>query len=232
MHHGLAPLSLLDTYNTERIPVIAEMLRQTTGLYTGLVKAEAGNVSGSAWQRNRTLFMLGINYRWSDIVLEGRTPVTLDKETMKANSYGGYEEGLCAGDRAPEAPGLIVKYAKAGKLEKETSLFQLFDLTKHTILFFPEQSSEEDIKSILDAIASLPSHIIQTIVIGDSEVASKWNFEDKVDFVLHDKDSYARDGYLVQGPVPTVFVIRPDTYIGATVKDAPGIKAYFQKIFT
>lgn len=163
-------------------------------------------------------------------MLEGRAPVTMDKEVMKANSYGGYDEGLCAGDRAPDAPGLVVKHAKGGVIGKETSLFQVFDLTKHTILLFPEQSPEEDIKSILEAIASLPSYVTQTIVLGDLEVSSKWKFRDEVDFVLHDEDNHAREGYLVQRPVLTVFVIRPDTYIGASMKDTEGIRAYFRKI--
>ncbi|KAG2153625.1 FAD binding domain-containing protein [Suillus bovinus] len=62
---GLADKSLLETYNAERLPVISEMLEMTTTILNQTLKT--GNISTT---RSPILFMLGINCRFSDIVLD------------------------------------------------------------------------------------------------------------------------------------------------------------------
>ncbi|EAU90555.2 OxyL protein [Coprinopsis cinerea okayama7 len=62
----LAPHSLLGTYTEERLPVISEMLNISTNL---LDKAFRGR---SEYIRDENILQLGINYRWSSIVLDER----------------------------------------------------------------------------------------------------------------------------------------------------------------
>ncbi|CAA7261872.1 unnamed protein product [Cyclocybe aegerita] len=63
---GLAPPSLLDTYNDERHPVVAEMLNITTGMLNKMVVASAD----VGWRRTGHINQLGVNYRWSSIVVD------------------------------------------------------------------------------------------------------------------------------------------------------------------
>ena len=110
------------------------MLQATTALYTHIIIQEKPpaapqtneNENETGWfrWRNSAVLMYGINYRYSDIVLEERDTTPQDKEEALAHAYSGYKEPrvLRAGDRAPEAPGLISNQSRL-----ETSLFGQLD---------------------------------------------------------------------------------------------------------
>ncbi|KAF8981104.1 FAD binding domain-containing protein [Cyathus striatus] len=131
---------LLTTYNEERLPVIAQMLHATTQLYTHTVAKEK---PADAPERNNALEMYGVNYRFSSIVLEKRDSQSLDLEDAVARAYAGYEGlgTLRAGDRAPEAPGLV----ESGS-ENSKSLFQLLKSNVHTVLTFHGGSTSEAVQ--------------------------------------------------------------------------------------
>ncbi|KAG2052432.1 hypothetical protein BDR06DRAFT_957725 [Suillus hirtellus] len=94
---GLADKSLLETYNAERLPVISEMLEMTTTILNQALKTDSMTAA-----RTPILFMLGINYRFSNIVLD-----EFAIPGKPINAYGVLdEEHLEAGDRAPDAPNL------------------------------------------------------------------------------------------------------------------------------
>ncbi|KAF8712019.1 hypothetical protein AX14_013154 [Amanita brunnescens Koide BX004] len=126
VHKGLSAPTLLDSYDSERLPVIAEMLNITTGI---LNKVQASGSLENSMHREQKLTMLGVNYRWSPIVID---------EITKAGPVDAYraldESTLVAGDRAPDAPGLTV--VKADAEVAETRLFDLFKATYHTVLVF------------------------------------------------------------------------------------------------
>lgn len=89
---GLAHPPLLNTFSEERHPVVSEMLKQTTKLLNGMVRSSKDD---GAWDRSGSAIRLGINYRWSSIVLDG---VKKDETTAhgpntnssdeKSNPYG------------------------------------------------------------------------------------------------------------------------------------------------
>jgi len=126
---GITPSSLLDTYTTERLPVIANMLNITTGILDKTFGPNRQSIE-SAMERGRLLYMLGVNYRTSPIAVDefaaaaGIAPVppyTLDKS-----------DELVAGDRAPDAPGLVEGIESA-----TVTLFgDVFGPTHHTVLVF------------------------------------------------------------------------------------------------
>ena len=57
---------LLDTYSEERLPVVSEMLKQTTKLLNAMVKSSKDD---GAWNRSGSALQLGINFGWSGVQL-------------------------------------------------------------------------------------------------------------------------------------------------------------------
>jgi hypothetical protein len=219
----LASPDILSSFDIERLPVVVQMLHATSALYTHVVRVvkdegkpeEDENASGWFRWRNTALEMYGINYRYSPIILEERDTTPQNEEDMKARAYQGYEGlgSLRAGDRAPEAPGLILDGA-------ETSLFALFQPSKHTVLIFSATPTSVD--GILSVAAAYPEGAVQTFVVHKASGQEGGK--------LVDRDGHAFASYLVNEGT-SIVVVRPDGFIGAIVNDAEGLKRYFTMIF-
>jgi hypothetical protein len=217
VYKGLSAPTLLDSYDSERLPVIAEMLNITTGMLN-LLHGPAG--IEDAMHRGQKLNMLGVNYRLSSIVID---------EVTKAEPVSAYrildESTLVAGDRAPDAPGLSV--VKAGA---ETRFFDLFKATHHTVLVFgPDVGSTED---IIGALSSYSRDIIRIVVVlpQDAVATESSTVTSRADVVV-DSAGHAYRAYLTEKGEKRVVVVRPDGVAGAIVCGAEGMKAYVKKIF-
>lgn len=211
--------------------MIAEMLQQTTGLYA---KTKGATVDGTGGFTNRpeALFQLGVNYRWSSIVSDTRvaaTASTIDLDELKVHAYGGYDDSLAAGDRAPDAPGLV--HEGGG----ETRLFDLFDVTRHTVLLFltTSDSRKAAITSTLQIMKTLPADTVQSVILSSPSTGSQSDMVPSADRVLTDGQGHAFAGYKVSdGDDLTIVVVRPDVYIGAIVRTAEELQSYFSRVFT
>ncbi|KAI9572352.1 FAD binding domain-containing protein [Boletus coccyginus] len=220
VYKGLSPATLLDSYTTERLPVIAEMLNITTGILNKVLTAPTIE---NVMRREQKMNMLGVNCRSSPIVVDEFT------QAEPVNAYGVLEEGvLVAGDRAPDATNLgLVAAQGAGGVETETRLFDVFCPTHHTVLVFaPDVASSAD---VLEVLRRHPRDIIRpVIVLGQgSEVTTGAKAE-----VVVDRGGHAYRAYLAaKGETRVVVVVRPDGVVGAIVHGAEGVGAYFNKIF-
>jgi len=201
------------------------MLQATSVLYTHIVTPEekAENETGWFRWRNLALLMYGINYRYSDIILEERDTIPQDKEEALAHAYSGYEGlgVLRAGDRAPEAPGLIHTQHRL-----KTSLFEQYKLVLHTVLVFTAEGKEQFVTDVIALVKGYPKDAVQIIVIS-SEQSGDFTGTN----VLIDGDGHAHNAYLAQNDTVNIVVVRPDGFIGAIVMDAVGVQRYFSKIF-
>ncbi|KAG0694622.1 hypothetical protein DFH29DRAFT_880596 [Suillus ampliporus] len=211
---GLAGKSLLETYSAERLPVISEMLEMTTSILNQAI------ITGDVTiQRSPTLFMLGINCRFSSIVFdEFTTPV----KRKPINTYGVFDEGhLEAGDRAPDAPDVL--QAGCGESDVKT-LFGQYRPWYHTVLVFAP--------SLADATPILGDKSVmhKAVVLPSSAPVAPVTFS-CADVVLVDQEGYAYSAYHVEANQTKVFVTRPDGVIGAIVHGEEGVKKYFSKIF-
>ncbi|OAX33194.1 hypothetical protein K503DRAFT_869695 [Rhizopogon vinicolor AM-OR11-026] len=215
---GLADKSILETYTEERLPVISEMLDMTTSILNQVITT--GDMTA---QRSPKLYMLGINCRFSSIVLdEFVTPV----EGKPINAYGVLDEGhLEAGDRAPDAPRLL--HIRLGSSD-ETTLFSHYRPWYHTVLVFA--SSTADATPILTALESLNKSVVRIAVMLPSP-APVAHVACPADLVLLDQGGHAYSAYLVETRQIKVFVIRPDGVVGAIAHGAEGVNKYFSKIF-
>ncbi|KAG1864433.1 FAD binding domain-containing protein [Suillus subluteus] len=213
---GLADKSLLETYNTERFPVVSEMLEMTTTILNRAL--ETGNLTVSP---SPILSMLGINCRFSNIVLD-----EFAIPGKPINAYGVLdEEHLEAGDRAPDAPNMV---QVGGGESGVKTLFGLYRPWYHTVLVFAP--SHADATLILSALQAYDTSVIRSAVILPSS-ASVTSVASSADLVLVDQENHAYSAYLVEAGQTKVFVIRPDGVVGAIVHGAEGVKKYFSGIF-
>ncbi|KAG1821882.1 FAD binding domain-containing protein [Suillus subaureus] len=215
---GFADKTLLETYSAERLPVISEMLGVTTSILDKAISSGDGSIG-----RSPILYMLGINCRFSTIVLdEFMTSV----EGRPINAYGVLDEGhLEAGDRAPDAPNML----QVGRAEPdETTLFSLYRPWYHTMLVFAP--SLVDATPILGALEAYNKSVVRSAVVLPSST-SVTSVASSANFVLVDREGHAYSAYLMEAGQTKVFVIRPDGVIGAIVRGAEGVRKYFSKIF-
>ncbi|KAJ3514986.1 hypothetical protein NLJ89_g2043 [Agrocybe chaxingu] len=223
---GLARPSLLQSYTEERIPVIKEMIHQTTKL----LKRTLDN-DETAWKTSGSLFQLGVNYRWSSILVDERKAIEAEREAeedaymqdfefdddyedeVKMDSYGIDSDGrLRAGDRAPDSSGLIVR-SPSPLAKHACQLFQLFSNAHHTLLVFSDTVS---CTNVLQAAALYPKGLLRTVVVARSKKSIP-TISDPVDFILEDRDGHTYNSYCPTG-VCGICVVRPDGVVGAIVK--------------
>jgi hypothetical protein len=194
------------------------MLEVTTTILNRAITS--GDLSAG---RTPILFMLGINCRFSTIVLdEFVTPV----EGKPINAYGVLDEGhLEAGDRAPDAPNML----QVGGAESDvTTLFSLYRPWYHTTLVFAP--SLADATPILGALEACDKSVVRSAVVLPSSASVTHVASPAVDLLV-DQEGHAYSAYLVEAGQTKVFVIRPDGVVGAIVHGAEGVKKYFSKIF-
>ncbi|KAG2052916.1 hypothetical protein BDR06DRAFT_1021729 [Suillus hirtellus] len=213
---GLADKSLLETYNAERLPVISEMLEMTTTILNQALKTDSMTAA-----RTPILFMLGINYRFSNIVLD-----EFAIPGKPINAYGVLdEEHLEAGDRAPDASNLV--QVGGGGSDVKT-LFSLYRPWYHTVLVLAP--SHADAIPILGALEAYDTSVVRSAVVLPSS-ASVTSVASPADLVFVDQEGHGYSAYLVEAGQTRVFVIRPDGVIGAIVHGTEGVKKYFSGIF-
>ncbi|KAG2362741.1 FAD binding domain-containing protein [Suillus spraguei] len=215
---GFSDKSLLETYSAERLPVISEMLGLTTSILDKAISSGDPTIG-----RSPILSMLGINYRFSTIVLD---EFVNSVERKPANAYRMLDEGcLEAGDRAPDAPNML----QVGSTERDVmTLFGLYRPWYHTVLVFVP--SLADAIPILGVLEAYDKSVIRLAVVLPSS-ASVMPVTSPAELVLVDREGHAYSAYLVEAGQAKVFVIRPDGVIGAIVHGAEGVKKYFSKIF-
>ncbi|KAI5119306.1 hypothetical protein M0805_008221 [Coniferiporia weirii] len=167
--------------------------------------------------RSRKLFQLELNYRWSSIVLDERFSES-GSESEK-NAYGKVGTTLRAGDRAPDAPGLVVLSDNYGFGKGRVHSVLVF--SADTALFL-------ELKRVLKR---LPANLVQTLLIVPNTNALPGGDGSKADLVLEDKEGHAYRGYgYGVDDSAKIVVVRPDGMIGAFAKGSGGVEGYFTEV--
>lgn len=175
--------------------------------------------------RPHQLVMLGINYRWSSIVLDKRSyPQLASNGDLKNLAYTDYPgELLVAGDRAPNAPDLVTG------VNHVTSLFDLLSTVRHTVLLFSSAAKSESVSSIQHSVQySFPDGQQKILMVYPSPP-----LEYGYDNAVFDRNGFAHTAYKVKKDDnhPTVVIIRPDGIIGAIGFGANDVEEYSSLIF-
>ena len=226
---SLAPSTLLDTYSEERLPVVAAMLEKTT-LLLNKTFSPGTDEPVTVPKRRHELHQLGVNYRSSSILVDD-TPY-LQGEQTTIDPYRDGEDGqVRAGDRAPDAPGLFDL-----KTRRSRKIFDFFKTTHHTIFVFsPSQELSIRCFGTLDAFFS-PGHgsLFQKVVVlpkGDSALFEADALGADV-IAVEDAEGHAYAGYNVELKGLPIVIVRPDGWIGATLRNAEGVQKYLESVFS
>ena len=235
--NGCAKPALLDSYESERLPVVSEMLNISTKLHNDSLGAR-GNVAenlkradqDSPWYRGWKLFQLDVNYRWSDVVFDER----YKQVEKKAEAYGTEGHDIRAGDRSPDAPGLIIVRGGSGGEGNKTRLFDIFKPTKHTILILltdPDaKKSLSLIQHVLSKIEKLAPGLFTTALIIPSTTPDGDVPNVGVDYVLKDSDGHTFKNFGLEGK-SYIAIVRPDGIVGAFASDVAGVEHYLSLVF-
>ena len=239
---GYASPTLLATYEIERIPVIAEMLKITTELFNRVISStvqqeldlqkamqdasaqQLESEERSPWKRSRKFFQLYLNYRWSPAVIDERFA---DAEGVH-DAYGVAEQDVRAGDRAPDAPELKVVHPSGSG--QTTRLFDIFKPMLHTVLLFGSEDVQT-FRSSLDVIRVLPKELFKVVLVLAPGGEAKGELG-AIDLVVEDIKDYARDNFgLKDMVVPVVVLARPDGMVGAIATSEYGVDKYVSAVF-
>jgi hypothetical protein len=246
VYHGHASQGLLETYADERIPVIAEMLNMSTNLHyfvfgKPIASTLDGAIGGSvekktdvdtetAMQRPKTLLQLGMNYRWSPIVLETREHGDVD---VAKDPYGQQTDRLRAGDRAPDA---VVSSILKDAGPQDTTLHKFHDLRRHIILVFARSANIlSQLKEVLTPIRELFDKDLATLAVvlpQSVDIDTPSHLPHDRLHVLCDKEGGARRAYDLDlaGSEDTYVIVRPDGAIGAVAGNAVSVRRYFDML--
>lgn len=229
MERGLATASLLSTYTEERLPVIAAMLKTTTAILDKTVGTMKSDGSGSAaWDRGGALKQLGVNYRWSSIVIDERTATDAHDVQQALDPYGTAEGGyLRAGDRAPDAPGLVP--VTPDTCGQSTSLFHIFGPSHHTVLLF-YNGGVAQLVPILKKLKQFPANAVRTSLLHPAGAIVPPPVQG-VDYNLIDYKGHAYANYGFEQDSFSIAIIRPDGVVGGIVFGLEGLQKYFGAIF-
>jgi 2-polyprenyl-6-methoxyphenol hydroxylase-like FAD-dependent oxidoreductase len=170
-----ADVGLLDTYQQERLPIAAWVLGISNEIMAST--AAAGTM---VFRRDEQTMQLGLNYRQSRLTREMRPE----------------GDGLRAGDRAPDALGLVGP-------DHSRRVFDLLRGPHATLLGFGARWQPVIDECVAKSTGSLRGYVI----VSDSESGSPTHYTDSEG---HAQSSYG-DGAL--------FVVRPDNYIGMATLD-------------
>ncbi|KAK1235441.1 hypothetical protein PQX77_001330, partial [Marasmius sp. AFHP31] len=225
VRNGQAPLSLLQSYTNERLPIIATMLNKTTEIMNRTFQArpDIQGLDPEVFKRGFELRMLGVNYRGSPLVVDEKHGE--EKDVIVDPYRGGLDGAFKGGDRAPAASGLVDLADNS-----ITTLYDIFSPSKHTILVF---AGEDGVSGqVLENVGDIfPQGTSQTVVVHpQSFTGTSTATQAQGHHIMVDKEGYAFKHYRANEKL-RMFAIRPDGFVGAIAEGAEGLKKYAGLIF-
>ena len=225
VYKGYASAAILDSYQEERLPVIAEMLGKTTEIYNKTMERR-GDISQI--RRGTDLTQLGVNYRGCSIIGEDDIRNTTDTTLIVSGYNKDSETAACPGDRAPEVLSLI----NAIDEHKQDTLFSIFSPSHHSVLVFTKRYEEYSAQALSSVIKRLPENTVRSVLIlpSESNVVNKLGVV--YDEIFIDSGGHGHSNYGLPNDQFYFVVVRPDGVVGARVREIAGVERYFQKIFS
>lgn len=192
---GKANSSLLDSYQAERYPIVAGIVKRTEqftkiAISDNYLMLMFRNFIGQILQRQESL-LRRISMKISEVSVAYRQSPVID-----------YHECAFKGSPKPgeHAPNLI--------LDKDTTFLNYFRNLCHNVLLFtgdmPTKQEWIEIKELIDWFVATYPDVVQVSIVSPTPLPSLQN-------VILDKDFKIHHYYQIQKPA--IYIIRPDDYI-------------------
>lgn len=220
---GTASPTLLDSYNTERVPVAVALLAGTDRAYGTVVHPSELLQNAARLFRPFIIRQEVIQTCFRNTLEEIEIAY---KDSPLAADFGGSSAPV-AGERAPDA--IIVTLA-----DKETiHLFDVFQGTHWTLLLLSGKQTNSKSYGQLVEIGQVVNskygkQIVPHLVVADTVPPANLNWDGSI---LMDREHYLQDKYGANSAC--VYLIRPDWYVGfrGHASDRDNLLAYLAKIF-
>lgn len=242
---GLARETLLQSYTSERLPVIAKMLNLTNSLHALEFNRpidDASRARQDPMYRLKNLLQLGVNYRWSGIVLDERHP-GFDPRNGIQGAYDATRGELTAGDRAPDArelqelgASLFTDTNTRGDTGGSVTLFEIFGRTAgkgmHVILVFPplftipSLDAAQDIFEPYECTGQASAYYI--LPRASSMTLDPWRRGSGKIYVDSKGHAYSAYRHGVSDSDSVYVIVRPDGIAGAFLLNLEGVADYFE----
>ena len=222
---GVGGEALLNSYHAERNPILEQLLRVASGGPRFFTKT-AGALRGPAL---RVASRIGPVQRVASRWLAGYTnhyresAIVMDFFSSSARRFGQRVVGVRAGERAPDAGGLLV----------EGQVRRLFEVwagdPRHYLFVFPGDKATPDRRAALHTmtkgISERYGSLIRPLVV---EACS----DDASEDVLADVGGELRRRY--GGKTEQLYLVRPDGYVGfrSASADIGPLQAYLTRVFS
>jgi hypothetical protein len=167
---------------------------------------------------------LGVSYRWSSIVTDEQPKSSYGEKIMAYLPEDNME--LRAGDRAPDASNLVCLDSTKSA---STSLFQILQPTRHTIVLF--DPTPDQLSAVVSAFATISKELVQKIVIRTPEHTEILN-PSNIDGIFVDTCGHANAAYHPAKQGFRMFIVRPDGVVGAIAREVSGLQKYFASVFS
>lgn len=200
---------------------MAEMLNLSNDLHskafphipTAAFEATDSKQADDPMIRSKNLLQLGINYRWSQIVLDER----FEKEIEEAaNPYGAIGATVRAGDRAPYIPSLVDLASN-----QSVDFFNLLG-TSHLLLVL---KTKGDTLQDIGVIRQYADDGLLQVAVVQQDGQRITGFDG---MVLRDEEGVSFDAYDASTSQKDIWVvIRPDGLVGAYGFSASVVERYF-----
>ncbi|HEY7358862.1 MAG TPA: FAD-dependent monooxygenase [Ktedonobacterales bacterium] len=230
VHSGSAPASLLDTYETERLPV-AESVLHTSDL---ILKAATLRSPITQQIRNRLVPLLVqqdfIQHRITEQIAELRinyrhSPIVGEHQQSR---FGHAPSGPRAGDRAPDAGPLLRADGTSARL------FEIMRGATHTLLLLADGERADDswqrLTALADSINASYGQQITTYLVASGTTAPAVGTTTSASMLLDPEEAlHQRYG----AGSACLYLIRPDGYIGyrSVPADAAALNDYLKDFF-
>ncbi len=208
--HGQASEGLLDSFNDERHPVGAQVLKETGGMLRMIdIKSMVGRIT-----RDTLVGLLGPRETVQKRLRQqlSQHAIGYPDSHVVLNHWHHGRQKIKAGERASDGP-LVDSQGNT------TTLFEALRGPRHVLLAFAGKAGEGPVRQCADAAAARHGELVNVMVIGGGD--GGWG---DPGHALHDRYG-AGDG--------AVFVIRPDGYVGLASHpaDLGPLGDYFGRVF-
>ena len=225
--NGQAPPSILESYSTERVPIIKDMLQSTT---TSMQAVTTGNLMLQSMRNKLMGYFLGFEFVQS-IVAHQMAELHVTYKGSKSPILDNYLKGdsaiISAGSRAPNAFMMSLNMRLYGYIRKLRqpqpfmhTAFIIINSDKDTLFDIAERFALQLIvKScqMMNVVFVMPLGLKQRHLAYMRKINA--DVGNTYPYVMHNYDEFERAYKLSSNGRTSIVVIRPDMYVGYLSND-------------